>query len=400
MNSAVQPHVGDTHAVSLAVCGIPGRINHKCTRIACKEQFSCLLIEIGPGIGGQRTVQAALGIQQLIADFILVAQQLVPVHHIDAGTGHHKQGIGFLDPDIVVVVVWEVVQLPDRSVRVQVAQPVAGHNKDTAGLRIQYGPENDLRAEPVRTGQHPLSLSVLQHRNSVSVRSRQHDSVVQFCQRQDHRMDHPARIQDPVCDLVVPDVNNSGVPSCQDRSVRQLDHHTRPVSESGCDSGILVLGSVRLHLKQTVVIGADPEMVIAVCHHAADPGTFHLLCQLIRDPLPAGEIHRIQPFVRTEVIYILPFGNRVHNAVVHTDCAVNVPEIGRSHPQQAEPGGRKPHIPLVIRQYLVDGIVEVIRIDPFKRAVRADDSDTVVRGNHQLAGIHPVDILDAFQRAG
>ena len=244
----VQPGARYAHPVGLLAGFHLVRIDHENARITGQEKLPRLPVEPGPGIGGQRTVQAHAGIQQLVSQIALPAQQLRPVHHIDARAGHDIERIRSLNPDVIVIEIREIAQRADRFVLLHVAKPVAGHHKNAAALGVRNGSENHLGAQSVLPCQHPGYLFVFQHGDAVSVRAGQQPSILHLRQRQDHGADLALRVLNRPLDLMIPDEDEIRIPRRHDRSVRKLTHDPGAVAESAVLGVIHVLRSVRFHL--------------------------------------------------------------------------------------------------------------------------------------------------------
>ena len=394
MRGAVHFRVRNAHAVHFRAAAELVDVQYKRACIAGQVQFPGLPVEPGPGVRRQGAVQAAPAVQQVIAQFLLPAEQFRPVDHIDAGAGEHKQVVRSLDPDIVIVVVREIVQRADRIIRIHIAQAVAGHQENAAGLFIRDRPQDDFGTQSVRAGQHLRDLAAVQHRHAVSVRACQNGSVRQFADRQ-HFGRHPYAFLDPV----IPDKAQARVAARGNRPVRKLADDAGPVVEPPVFRVIQMLLPVRADLDQAAAVGADPEAPVAVDRHAADPDACKLFGQFVPDPALAAEVHGVQSFVRAEVEGAVPFHDRVDDPVVQANRGIDVPEIGGSHAQQAEPGGREPDIALIVHQHVVDGIVEVIRIDAFEMTRGRPVSHAVVSGDEKFSRRQVAHVLDAFQVA-
>ena len=136
---------------------------------------------------------------------------------------------------------------------------------------------------------------------------------------------------------MVPDKTDTGVPSCCDGSVRKLLDNPGPVFKAIPDI-IQILSPVRIHFNQAVAVSADPQVVVAVHCHTPDPHTGELLCQFIGNPFVSVCVNCVQPFVRTKIENAFPFHSCVDYPVCQTCCTVNIPEIGRGHPQESQSG--------------------------------------------------------------
>ena len=318
---------GNAHPVHLGPGGKAVGVDHKHAGVAGQVQVAVLSVEPGPGVGGQAAVQPAPGIQQIIGDFILAAEQLIPVHGIDTGAAQHKQAVRSLDPDIIVVEIREVVQLADGFIRVHVAKAVACHHKDAAGLGVRHRPEDHLTAQAVDPGQHPDHVAVLNHCQAVSVRTGQDLSVRKFRNGQHHAADPVFRVNDGVFDPVVPDIAQSRIAGREDRTVPQLGHHPRPVSERAVIPIIHIFRSVRIKLCKAVAIGADPQVALVIHCHAADPDSAEPLGDLVLDPVHSPLVHRVHALVRADVIYAVPLGHGIDHPFFHTGSGIDIPEV-------------------------------------------------------------------------
>ena len=393
----VHPDSAHLHPVEGGAGGKLSRVQRENPRVAGKVQLPALLIVPGPGIGRQAPVQAAPGVQQIIGDVRLAAEQLVPVRQVDAGAGEHKQAVRSLNPDIIVVVVGKIIQRPDGAVRIQIAQAVAGDHKNAAGFGIRHEPQDDFTAQSVGPGHELRYLPVLQHGDAVSVRTHQDGSVLPLQDGQHHAGQGTRLPADGMLYLMIPDKGDPGIPRRQHGSVLQLPNHPGPVAEGAAVLVIPVFHPVGFHLHQPLAVGADPQVVVLIHHHTADPDSLKAVRQLVPDLLLARQIHGVQPFVRADIVRVIPSDDGIDDPVVHAGRAVNIPEIGRRQAQQSQPGGGEPQVPLIVHQHIVNGVVEIVGIDPLVPALLIHAGDAVVRADKERSVLHPVQGFDILQ---
>ena len=393
----VHPYIGNVHPEHARSAVQSLNVDGESAAVAGQVKLSLFRVIPGPGVGGQGAVQAPAPVQQVAFDVCLPGKQLFPFRHINARAGQHIQVLLVLDPDVVVVVIREIVQGPDAAVRVHVAQSVAGHHKHAVALLVPHRPQDHLGAQAVLPGQHPGNLPVLQHRDSVSVRPGQDGSVRHLRQRQDHGGNLSVLLSDGVNDFMIPDIGQSRVAGGKDRTVRKLLDHPGPVSVGSGFIVVKVLCPVLLNFNQAAAVGADPEAAPAVRHHAADPDSGQLLRQLVADLLLSLLVRRVQALVCSEIVNSLPENRGVHHPVGHARRAVDIPEVRGRHPEKAQPGGGKPHVPLVVHQHVVHRVVEAGRVQAFKASLRGAEADAVVRGDEQHSRVLERQVLDAHQ---
>ena len=198
-------------------------------------------------------------------------------------------------------------------------------------------------------------------------------------------------------DHMVPDVAQSRISRRQDRSVPQLHNHACTVSESAVVPVVDIFCAVRFHLHQSVSVGTHPQMILRVHHHASDPDAVETSGHVIPDPVHPLQVHRVHSLIRSEIVCAVPLYNGIGYPVFHSRCGIDIPEIGCGQPQQAQSGGGKPQVALVVHHHVVNGIVEFIGIDSFIRAVRLHVGDAVVRADEEPSVIQEVKVLDGHQ---
>ena len=322
----------DVHPVGDGIGAVPVGIDHKHAGVTGQIQFARLLAEPAPAVGCQTAVQSLPGVQQIVGNSVLAAQQLAAVHHIDSGAGHDVKRVHSPDPDIIVVEIGEIVQRTDRIVRIHIAQPVAGHHKDAPGLGIPDGAQNHLRAQTVRAGQHPYHLPVLNDGDSVAVRSGQNPSVFQFRQRQDHGADLSFGIQDRILYPVIPDEADSRISRRQDRPVPQLSNGPGPAAEAPVVPVIPVLRPVRFNLQQAVAVQADPQVILIIHVQAADALSGQRLRPAVEKLLRSVQVHNIQSQIRSDIVSSLPLRHGIHDPVLHPGRTVDIAEFRGGQP--------------------------------------------------------------------
>ena len=364
-----------------------------------------------PGIGCQAAVQSPADVHQFAVHVGVIIDQLITFHHIDTCAGQDEQIAFIFNPDIVVVEIWEIAQLPDISVRIHVTETVAGNYERGAGkARIGDNPQDNFGTESAGLGQpavfRPFFFILFiqffpENQNTDSVCTRQQTAVRHFQHRHD-----PCGVNS-VNHLVVLNKAGSHISPGHNRTVRELDHNTLLVIRQFVFCGIDILFSVlswfKFHQSPSAV--ADPEVVVSVDNHASDPPA----CQRVDQPVGSdfvfsAVINRVQSAVSAKVVnglipFSLPQYNRIDNLAGHLRCIVYVPEIGWRQAQESQPGRSKPEIALVVREHVINGVVEISGRDFFICAVCVDMGNAVICAYEQFSVVHPPQGFDCCQSA-
>ena len=392
----VETHGCKVHPVRARRDCIAIGVNDKHALVTGKEKIA-LIVGIVPRIGCQRTVQTSPGIQQVVGHVFFIGDQIVTADHIDTGTARHKQRLFIFYPDIIIVEIREVFDTADAEVFFQIAQTVAGHQKNAVRLGILYAAENDARTQPVFAGQHIDDFPVFDDGYAVTVRTCKDPAVRKFCDGKDHRIDQSFHIADRPGHLMIADKTQAGVSCCQDRSVRQFHGGSCPVSKASVIAVIQMLCAVLLHFNQSAAIGTDPETSVRIRKETADTCSFELLCQFVLHALTAAAVHDIQPSVRADIQIALPFFNRIDYPAFHPDRTVYITKSRLCHSQKAEAGRSKPKISLVVDEGVIDGIVEFVDIHRMEMPCRIEIADPDIRSDEHCPVIQKIEVIQRFE---
>ena len=393
---AVDPDLGNGHPIGFGGGDLLIRVENVYAVVAGKVQISGGVAG-SPGVGGQGAVQPPAGIQQLIGQILPAGKQLIPVHHIDAGAAKHHEGIRIPEEKVVIVEIGEVVQRTDGKVLFHKAQAVAGYQEDAAGFGIHDRPQDDTAGQPVRPGQHAGDLSVFQNSDAVSVSSGQDAPVGQLRRRQDHGIAQTVGTSDGTDDLVVFQEADAVVTAGQNRSVPELEGHPGPVAQAAVFLIIDIAVAIGGDLDHTAAIGTDPQAAVSIDHQAADAGSGQGSGKVAFDPGGEAFIDDVQPLVRPDIVGPPPMHDRVDHLGAEAGHGIDIPELGRRHAQEPQPGGGEPQIPLIIHQHPVDGGIEIIGIDQMELPLGGQEADAAVGRDEDFPAGHGMEILQHRQ---
>ena len=199
---------------------------------------------------------------------------------------------------------------------------------------------------------------------------------------------------DGLFDRAVPDEADAAVASDGNPPVGELRHNAAAVSRALRASVDAKLAAfIRLH--QPPAVGADPEVVPRIPEQAADAKPFQPLAQLILHRGGTGPVHHIQAAVRAEVQLSLPGFRRVDHPVLHAEREVDITEGGFRQAQQAEPGGGKPQVSLIVHQHVVNGVVKLVGVDAVIAPLAVQHGNAVVGGDEHFPSVCKIQIVDA-----
>ena len=393
----VQPRGGHGHAVAVLHGGVVLGVDDEHAPVAGQEQ-PVLAVEVGEGVGGQRPVQAAPSVQQVVVHALGVAVHVVPVHHVDTGAAHDEQRVVVLGPDGVVVEVGEVGQDAHAAVRLQVVQAVAGHQERAVALGVPDDAQYDAGAQALARGvEHVGRRAVPHHGDAAAVGADQHRAVGHLAQGQYGGVGQAVGLPQGGDHLAVANEGHAAVAAHQHRAVGQLDEHPGASAEGPVLVAVAVLGAVLLDLIGAVAVGAHPHAAPAVRQQAADADAPELLGDGVVDLAVGLAEHGVHALVGAEVVVAPPLGHRVDHPALQPRRGVHVLEGGRRHPEQAQAGGGEPQVALVVDEHVVDGVVEGVGVDQVVQVVSVDVGHAVVRRDEQLAVLHEVHVVQAAQ---